>query len=539
MKTYILISVCLSSLIWLAADNIKDTDSISSVQVSDENKTSSEDAFFVQSWNVVGVSLVEYQDIQNILDKYTGKKISFKEVKNAGLEIEKYYQDKGFLAKVNIPPQDVTNGVVQLEILEARLGKIRIEKDGSSLVEDQKILSIVRGSLKEGEYYEANSLNRGLLLSDDLPGVSLTGFLQEGNKSGLVDLSLKTLKEESSTMELSIDNANARALGSERMVFSGSLISPLRQAEIISINSLISEGSFFRSLSISFPFGGEGLKLRFNVSRLDYDVITKEFASLGIAGVVDGKEVELSYPIHRSNKSNLNFSLLADDRSYLTKVGGSQVKNSSINSFKTEFSGNYFDQLGGGGANAASISFTRGKLDGFGVLPALIGKYDIYNYSLTRQQALTEKLSLYGSIRGQFTDGLSSGSGQEDYLDSAENFSLGGLYGVRAYPSGEATGAQGQLISMEFRYLINTGLIFKPHYDWGKVKKRNLSSGGPNEYELSGTGVGFSWGGPWETNVDAVYSRRIGRNPNPQASGSDQDGSFKENRFWFSLSRSF
>ena len=56
---------------------------------------------------------------------------------------------------------------------------------------------------------------------------------------------------------------------------------------------------------------------------------------------------------------------------------------------------------------------------------------------------------------------------------------------------------------------------------------------------MCGTGVGFSWGGPWETNVDAVFSRRIGRNPNPQASGSDQDGSFKENRFWFSLSRSF
>ena len=128
MKTYILVSFGLSSLIWLAADNINDLDSISKVQVSDENKTSLEDAFFVQSWNVVGVSLVEYQDIQNILDKYTGKKISFKEVKNAGLEIEKYYQDKGFLAKVNIPPQDVTNGVVQLEILEARLGKIRLRR---------------------------------------------------------------------------------------------------------------------------------------------------------------------------------------------------------------------------------------------------------------------------------------------------------------------------------------------------------------------------------------------------------------------------
>ena len=61
----------------------------------------------------------------------------------------------------------------------------------------------------------------------------------------------------------------------------------------------------------------------------------------------------------------------------------------------------------------------------------MIGDYSIYNYSLSRQQAFNEKLSLFLSIRGQFTDGLSSGAGQEDYLDSAENFSLGGLYGVQ------------------------------------------------------------------------------------------------------------
>ena len=132
-----------------------------------------------------------------------------------------------------------------------------------------------------------------------------------------------------------------------------------------------------------------------------------------------------------------------------------------------------------------------------------------------------------------------SGSGQEDYLDSAENFSLGGLYGVRAYPSGEGTGAEGKVISMEIRYLINSSLVLKPHYDWGKVKKRNLSSGGPSEYKLSGTGIGLSWSGPWATNIDATFSRRIGKNPNPQTSGADQDGSIKENRLWFSLSRAF
>ena len=90
------------------------------------------------------------------------------------------------MANVIIPPQDVTEGVVELEVLEARIGEIRIERGGSSLVDDHKILSIVRGGLAEGEFYKSNALIRGLLLSDDLSGVSLTGFLEEGANLGLL-----------------------------------------------------------------------------------------------------------------------------------------------------------------------------------------------------------------------------------------------------------------------------------------------------------------------------------------------------------------
>ncbi|MEC7799829.1 MAG: ShlB/FhaC/HecB family hemolysin secretion/activation protein [Verrucomicrobiota bacterium] len=512
---------------------------ISEEHALDGDKSNFEDAVLVRSWEIEGVSLFKIQEIQHLLKPYSETKISFSKLREARLKIEKYYEDKGFLAKVIIPPQDVTEGVVQLEVLEARIGEIRIERDGSSLVDNHKILSVVRGGLAEGEFYKSNALNRGLLLADDLPGVSLTGFLQEGSKPGFVDLSLKTLKEDKATAEFSLDNANARALGSERLVFSGSLISPLRQAEIFSVKSLYSQGSFFRSLSFLFPFGGEGFKLRCNVSRLDYNVISSEFKSLNISGVVDGREIEVSYPIIRTNKSNLNLSLSADNRSYLTKVSDTKVKDSTINSFKTELSGNFFDKIGNGGANSANLSISMGEIDGFGVIPSLKGEYRIYNYGFTRQQALTEKLSIFGSIRGQLTDGLASGTGQEDYLDSAENFSLGGLYGVRAYPSGEATGAQGQLVSMELRYLLNANLMLKPHYDWGKVSKRNQSSGGPKEYEISGSGIGLSWNGPWSTSIDAIFSRRLGKNPNPQLTGSDQDGSLKENRFWLSLSRAF
>ena len=507
---------------------------------SDLNKSKSgEITFFVRKWELDGVTVFDEDEMQALLANYSGKEISFAEIKNLALQIEQHYEKNGFLAQATVPPQDVSTGLVRIEVAEARLGEIRIEKGSSSLVSDDMILAMVGARLREGELYDSNSLNRGLLLADDLSGVSLTGFLQEGSEPGLVDLNLKTLKEARATAEFSIDNANARALGSERIVFSGKLVSPLEMAEVFSLKSLFSEGSFYRSLSSSVPLWSSGIKLRLYLSKLSYDVIADEFRALNISGEVDEQGLELSYPLHRTSKANLYGSFKMDKRTYGTGISGVSVKDSLIKSRSVELSGNLFDDILGGGANAASLSYSHGDLGGFGVLPSMIGDYSIYNYSLSRQQAFNEKLSLFLSVRGQFADGLSSGAGQEDYLDSAENFSLGGLYGVRAYPSGEATGAQGQLISMEFRYLLGQSLVLIPHYDWGKVEKRNLSSGGPGEYEISGSGLGFSWSAPWSLNIQGTLSRRIGSNPNPQLSGADQDGSLKENRFWLSVSRSF
>ena len=84
-----------------------------------------------------------------------------------------------------------------------------------------------------------------------------------------------------------------------------------------------------------------------------------------------------------------------DNRTYGTEVSGTSVKDSLIKSQSIELSGNLFDDILGGGANAANLSYSRGDLGGFGVLPSMLGDYSIYNYSLSRQQAFNEKLSLF------------------------------------------------------------------------------------------------------------------------------------------------
>lgn len=255
------------------------------------------ETFHVRAWAFNGVTVFDEDELKELLANYSGIKISFAQIKSVASQIEKYYEKNGFLARATVPPQDISSGVVRIEVQEAYLGEIRIEKGSSSLVREGRILSIVTASLQKGDLYDADSLNRGLLLADDLSGVSLTGFLQEGSAPGLVDLNLKTLKEARGTAELSIDNANARALGSERIVFSGRLVSPLKMAEVFSFKSLLSEGSFYRSLSASVPLASTGFKLRLYFSKLSYDVVADEFKALNISGEVEEEGLELTYPL--------------------------------------------------------------------------------------------------------------------------------------------------------------------------------------------------------------------------------------------------
>ena len=61
------------------------------------------------------------------------------------------------------------------------------------------------------------------------------------------------------------------------------------------------------------------------------------------------------------------------------------------------------------------------------------GRLHKLNPSLVRLQSLTDRLSLYTQLQGQWADGN---------LDSSEKIRLDGAYGLRAYAQGEASGDQ-------------------------------------------------------------------------------------------------
>jgi hemolysin activation/secretion protein len=163
--------------------------------------------------------------------------------------------------------------------------------------------------------------------------------------------------------------------------------------------------------------------------------------------------------------------------------------------------GDWRDGALGGGLNSFTYMITEGNavIMTPGTLAAdeaslrTRGRFAKHNYEFRRLQKITDNANLLLSLQGQMAS---------KNLMSAEQFSLGGAAGVRAYPTGEALGNSGYLFQAELRYTVpglkvaTSDVTVSGFWDQGEVQlnKDQLPTDTANKRRLSGYGVGASVG---------------------------------------------
>ena len=73
------------------------------------------------------------------------------------------------------------------------------------------------------------------------------------------------------------------------------------------------------------------------------------------------------------------------------------------------------------------------------------------------------------------------------------------------------------------------------------VNRNNNFTGAPvaNNLLLRGAGLSLDWQQGAGVNLKATWARRMGDNPNPTATGTDQDGTLVLDRMWLNASLAF
>ncbi len=492
----------------------------------------------IQKWLLQGNTLLTQTEVDELLQPLTGVDVTLVQIQEAAATVQRAYEAKGWLARVFLPPQDVINGVVRMQVLEARLGTVvlgRTEAGTVPRVRPEVVQAIVNHSLTPGGVLNTRQVNRGLLLADDLNGVSVTGQLMAGASQGSTDVLVSAVDERPWRFEAGVDNGNARSVGAWRALASAQWISPTGRGESYSVQTLKSEGADFLRIGASAPLGSSGLNGNLAVSQMNYKVVTPgaNGAVPRIEGGAQNLSTDLAYPLLRSRSQNLYLTAGFEQRDYNSFVEDSKQSDYRVNAFNMGLSGNQFDDFGGGGSNAYSLGLVSGRVSkrdpNSNNDESTLGQYSKLRWALSRQQNLGAGLSLLVGMQGQYTGSKP--------LDSSENLILGGPSGVRAYPVGEASGPQGVLSTVQLRWSVTQQWQITPFVDHGRVQKRNDDN--LRAYSLMGAGVGVTWTGPNGWLARATYARRSGANPNQSSTGKDQDGSLNHDRLWVNVSRSF
>ena len=493
----------------------------------------------VTAFRFVGNTLLTAEQLAPAVENFLNRPLDFNGLNQAAAAVADVYRQAGWIVRTYLPRQDITQGIVTIQIVEAVFGGVHLEGSESSRNKLSAILDMFEAQQNKGSPLNAEALDRALLLADDLPGVTVAGTLREGSRERETDLVIKLADEPLLVGEAGLDNTGSRSTGSERLTANLNLNSHFGSGELIGANAIHTRGSDYLRLGATLPVGADGWRVGANASALSYKLIAPEFVALNGKGRSNTVGLEASYPIIRARLKNLYFNAALDRKSFDNQSAGATTTRYTVESTTLGLNGNLFDNLAGGGANSASLSLVQGKLDLDGspnqaadaATTRTAGRFTKLRYAATRQQVVTDSVSLFGSVTGQAAS---------KNLDSSEKFYLGGSSGVRAYPASEGGGAEGHLLTFELRWRLPAGIVLTAFHDNGRVTvNRNndyIGAASPNAISLRGSGLAAAWQSGSGPSLKLTWAHRQGSNPSPTASGNDQDGSHVIDRLWLTAS---
>jgi hemolysin activation/secretion protein len=456
----------------------------------------------------------------------SGSALTLTELRGMANLISRYYQDNGYVvAQVYLPPQDINDGAVTITVNEGRYGKILVRNQTN--VASTVVTDLLEG-LSSGDVVISDALESKLLLVSDLPGVRVNSALVPGAVLGETDLMVDVLPEQRVSGSVDADNAGNRYSGTFRLGATINLNEPLGQGDVATLR-LLTAGAGLNHFRASYQMHIGRLRVGAAYNSLEY-ALGKEFKSLLANGTAYITSFYGSYPLLRSHKTNLYAGLSFDSKRFqdrMDSVGAMTEK--SAHTLTASLNGDHRDSLGGGGHSNYGLTWTTGNISiltpAARALDAATvqsnGPFSKLGFNASRLQSVNKEFSLFAGISGQI--------GSKN-LDISEKMELGGLYGVRAYPEGEAYADRGYLVNLEARLKLpqwaptsHSEFELTGFVDTGTViLNTNPWTAGPNKRTLSAAGVALNWSELRKFSVRATYAHKLGGKPTysgPDASG--------------------
>jgi hemolysin activation/secretion protein len=466
-----------------------------------------------------GNTVIAKEQLESITEPYIGQPLELPLLESAAQAVTDYYRKKGYtLASAYVPQQDIKFGVVELAVLEGRIGDITVSgnKHYSS--------SFIKGHFAqamEENVARNDSLERGLLLLNEYPGLKTSATLEPGKSAGATDMHVTAEDKRPLHFMLDMNNYGFNNISRYRFGVGVEVGNVLVDGGTLTLNGIMGNHPnqlLFGMANYSMPIGVHGTKLLVGGSEGKFDV-GAELAALQIRGRITTGDIALTHPFIKSRFQNLLGEVGFSAKHNKLTLLDNQISDDNIRALKLgvnwdrlDLSGRWYASIYGfqglgqflGGMSDNSVQSTRQGAD---------NRFTKATLAAGRIQSLSHNMLLVVKGSGQITTGP---------VVVIEQMLLGGPDSVRGYQLGERFVDEGYTVSAETRIpffpsLVPTalketqGAIF---IDYGAGLLRNPSPGEQRSTSMTGTGVGLQTQLPWySSNVRLDLGFPIGPKP--------------------------
>lgn len=487
----------------------------------------------VKDFTIDGQDICSEDTLKALLADKKGKELSFRDIQDGADRITRYFRQKGYIvAKTYIPPQDVTAGIVHYHVEVGRFDTPSITNKTN--IRDSAIRKQAQ-AVKEGEYVTRDKLERAVWLVSDMAGADARVALSRGSRPGTVKLDMMVEPYVGKHGLVSADNCGSRAMGYNEYSLDYDFWNPARNGDHL-MASISTTGRHMFNWGTNYitPLAKDGLKLTVGYNVFSYDM-GDEWAMYKGVGTSRVTSLGLDYAIRRSRRHNLYTGLrfehseIKDEYRAYDATYGDKTGNALVLSL-------YGDDQDTAGMTDWRLDWKLGHINNRAFHsdniyarwmagdPDTNGDYSKIRGHIERHQNINERSYLLLSAYGQYAF---------TPLDSSEHFSLGGPYGVKAYPTSEGSGDSGYITRAEYRWLIpleaydqQLQLAFYAEHGGVWIDRNGGDSGTKNHRNLQGAGIGIIWQRWQDWFIRADYAWKLG------AEDPVSDTSHNNGRFW-------
>ncbi|WP_113065928.1 ShlB/FhaC/HecB family hemolysin secretion/activation protein [Oleiagrimonas sp. MCCC 1A03011] len=422
--------------------------------------------------------LLKPEALQQAVKPYLGRKVTKSDLDAMLDRINDLYRAKNITtARAILPSQSINDGVVRVELVEGRLGKITVAGDKHV----RKDFILRRIDQQSGQIVDANQLRKNLVYLNQTTDLTVRALLAPGAARGQTDIRLAVQEPDRHDLVAFVDNSGVDSTGRYRYGLQGHLYGLFGVDDLLEGNIAHSKGGNDGAISYSVPLFVNNGRLGVSFAHSQINILDRAFRDLDITGTSTVKSINYKQPFIATMRTQFSGVAAYTISESVTRIGGKQIADTTNHSATLGLSVDHSSD-----GRRWNITQLVTRLDSN---EPMLGKT---HFNLTPGSAfLIQRLGRsHWALRANAGWQFSSGTN----LPSANLFQIGGPGSVRGYERGVLAGSRGYYVGLELHRAFTEKLDLFAFADHGEVRADY-----PKSSSISGAGLGGMYQYRWLT----------------------------------------